>query len=386
MKFKLLLTLSFIYCTTATEPVALRSIYDLMTENKDIKFYKCYDPIPFEYNPFPIAEYSYFQPNKGCFDQTGVFSIPYGKIYISDFYMLTDKDNHFIKDVLPTNYSLFIHFQNIDFQAISSKQLQVIPGTVAVITGLAYENYAHFITEILAKLQLLRIKNIEYDWLYIPHAPTFCKEILSLLNIDHAKLIQPHYDYIQAETLLIPSTPAKLIPQQNNHNYAQEHWASLYIPQWHLDWLRTTFIPIAEQQITRPKYSEKVFISRKDAPIRSIIKEDELFTFFESRGFTRYNLSDMSFLEQVHLFHHARYIVSPHGAGLTNVIFCNHHVSILEIFQNQFDSSFWYISQALQFDHHCIKPQERDHLGLKVNTEVSLENVKQYLNQHLPQL
>lgn len=362
----------------------IKSIYDVYnTENSNIRFYKCYNSIPFRYEPLPVAEYSYFHPHVGCFDQSGVYSIPQGKAYIADWYLIFDKDNNILKEFIPTSYTPTTHLNNVDFAKIDNANPNKISGTVAVITGLAYENYGHWLGEILAKLQLLCQSNINYDWLYFPYEPTFCKEILSLLNIDTSKLIQLHNDYIQADTLIVPSLPARFIPQQNYHNYAQQHFATLYIPQWHVDWLRETFIPLASKSYNNTQLHDKIFISRKDAPVRAILNEDELFTYFEKLGFKRYNLASMSFLEQVELFHQAKYIVSAHGAGLTNIIFCNRDVTVIEIFQNQFDSTFWYISQTLGLQHHCIKTQNLQPTCRKNDTSIPTVIIERYIHEKI---
>ena len=132
---------------------------------------------------------------------------------------------------------------------------------------------------------MLKIKNIQYDWLYLVCNQPYIQEIVQLLTIDSSKIIQDslhNYD-IQAEELIIPSLPARFIPMHNDHNYANEHYQVLYIPQWHIQWLQQLFIPLAEQKIAHI-YQDKIFISRKDTDNRKIINEDELFSYFEKNS------------------------------------------------------------------------------------------------------
>jgi capsular polysaccharide biosynthesis protein len=53
-------------------------------------------------------------------------------------------------------------------------------------------------------------------------------------------------------------------------------------------------------------------------------------------GFELYCLEDMSIVEQIRLFASARLVIGPHGAGLTNIIYCNHPALIELIPYDQF--------------------------------------------------
>ncbi|MBM18069.1 MAG: hypothetical protein CL947_03320 [Epsilonproteobacteria bacterium] len=381
-----IITLSYIiYIPLYTTPCNIRSIYDLMTENNNITFYKCHDPIYFEYPNFPLTEYSFFHPQKGFFDQTGVFIIPQGKA-CTEYGMIHDQHNNLIKEFLPTNYSIIRHLvfaQNIDF---SQNRLQPITGKVAVLTRISSEIYGHWIGEVLGRLHLIKMHNIAYDWLYVPHNIPFMKETLRLLGVDTTKIIEPwgkHY-YIQADELIVPTLTARFIPIPYQQNIAEAHYKVMYCPNWNKKWLQQTFLPLIKDKDTN--FCKKVFISRKDAKIRNIDNEDDIFNYFATKGFKRYCLSNMTFLEQIELFHQATHIVSPHGSALTNIIFCNKDTCVIELFQNQFDPTFWQLSYDLALEHHCIKTQERSTSDVASSTVISLDIINNYVQQHIPSL
>ena len=87
-----------------------------------------------------------------------------------------------------------------------------------------------------------------------------------------------------------------------------------------VQFLRGAFIPAAQKVVDPSQFSKKVFVSRKKAFRRKISNEDEIFALFKPHGFVRYNLEDLSVLEQVTLFHHAEIIVAEHGAALANLV------------------------------------------------------------------
>ncbi|WP_170866029.1 glycosyltransferase family 61 protein [Rhizobium sp. NFR03] len=69
---------------------------------------------------------------------------------------------------------------------------------------------------------------------------------------------------------------------------------------------------------TRPA-SERIYISRSDASDRKLVNEREVEALVSRHGFTVVSLQGRSLQEQACLLHSANIIISPHGAGLTNI-------------------------------------------------------------------
>ena len=66
---------------------------------------------------------------------------------------------------------------------------------------------------------------------------------------------------------------------------------------------------------------DKVYISRGKARVRRVINEREVVSILKDRGFHTVLLEDYPFEQQVKIMMNARYAVSNHGAGLTNMLF-----------------------------------------------------------------
>ncbi len=77
--------------------------------------------------------------------------------------------------------------------------------------------------------------------------------------------------------------------------------------------------------------NERVYISRGRAPKRRIVNEKTLSNIFTEFGFKTIYAEDLSFEEQVRTLSRARYLVSNHGAGLTNMLFMPSGSSVLEL-------------------------------------------------------
>jgi capsular polysaccharide biosynthesis protein len=75
----------------------------------------------------------------------------------------------------------------------------------------------------------------------------------------------------------------------------------------------------------------RLYITRADAPVRRVTNEDALVARLAQIGFERVSLTGMAVRDQIHLFAGADTIVSPHGAGLTNVLFCDYGTTVVEL-------------------------------------------------------
>lgn len=87
---------------------------------------------------------------------------------------------------------------------------------------------------------------------------------------------------------------------------------------------------------TSPK---KVYINRKDsAKARGIRNIEQIEKALFSKGFVDIVLSDLTVDQQISLFHYADVIVAEHGAGLTNILYCQ-TCHAIEIFPSDFHSN-----------------------------------------------
>ena len=50
-----------------------------------------------------------------------------------------------------------------------------------------------------------------------------------------------------------------------------------------------------------------------------------------TKGFEIFKLSDLSFSKQIELFHNSKTVIGLHGAGLSNILFCQPDTKIIEI-------------------------------------------------------
>lgn len=85
-----------------------------------------------------------------------------------------------------------------------------------------------------------------------------------------------------------------------------------------------------------PRGPARLYVSRRDAPFRSMRNEQEIEAVCASRGYTVVTLTGMPVRDQVALFGAARRIVSPQGSGLANLLFCRPGAAVLELLMDRY--------------------------------------------------
>jgi hypothetical protein len=73
----------------------------------------------------------------------------------------------------------------------------------------------------------------------------------------------------------------------------------------------------------------KIFVTRNDAKTRKLLNADKLMMAL--KGWETITLEDLPMTEQVRCFAEASHVISTHGAGLTNVLWCEPGTKVIEI-------------------------------------------------------
>jgi hypothetical protein len=113
---------------------------------------------------------------------------------------------------------------------------------------------------------------------------------------------------------------------------------------------------------------ERIYISRRKAARKKVINEEAVELVLAKYGFLILNNEDYTFLEQVSIYSNAKYLVSIHGSGLTNMLFMKDNSSVLELIKNKTNTLnrpsfvFWYEAATLGFRYFAqvCKPVTAD--------------------------
>ncbi len=81
----------------------------------------------------------------------------------------------------------------------------------------------------------------------------------------------------------------------------------------------------------------KLFIPRNNVKIRNLINQSELFGALNTLGFDQFDNSGNTVADQIAAFASADVVVSPHGAGLSNIAYCRPGTIVVELIPQGYD-------------------------------------------------
>ncbi|MEM6801862.1 MAG: glycosyltransferase family 61 protein [Bacteroidota bacterium] len=231
----------------------------------------------------------------------------------------------------PREHSIFSQFK--------LPNLHHIQGRAISLVTMKGEHFYHWIYDLLPKLASLERAGIsihDADAIIINSSKSrFMKDTLAALGIPMEKLVDTQtYKHLKADELIVPSTPAGV----GNPT------------RWICDFLRDRFLPIKAK--LPADTSERVLISRAHAPARKVLNEDAIEKVAVKYGFKKYTLEKMSYLEQVALFNQAKIILTPHGAGLSGLVYCEEGTQVLEFYHPQYvNACFYALANTMKLDY-----------------------------------
>jgi capsular polysaccharide biosynthesis protein len=102
-----------------------------------------------------------------------------------------------------------------------------------------------------------------------------------------------------------------------------------------------------------------LYVSRSKSRYRRVVNEGELLANLPADHFKRVHCEDFTIQEQVALFWNASWVLAPHGAGLTNIMFCRSGTGVGEVHyaETVYNDHYWMLAQQLGLRH--------SHLGAK---------------------
>lgn len=183
------------------------------------------------------------------------------------------------------------------------------------ITDIWSISYFHWMTDALPRLFAVR-EEIANSTLLLPSEYNTKDYITSSLKPFFIQDIKFVHSNICCSNLKMPTHTAS--PTGNYNESIIKALRSLY----------TNFYQ--KTQYDNRNYS-KIYISRCKAQRRKIINENECIAVLEKYGFKTVCFEEHSFEQQVKFTLNAQYLISNHGAGLTNMLFMKSESKVLEL-------------------------------------------------------
>lgn len=201
-------------------------------------------------------------------------------------------------------------------------------------------NYFHFMVEVLPKLAIAQAHGIS------PSCPIIISKdlhknlraLLDLANVEQRPVIElPNQQLCRVDQLINIDCGSKILDV-----YAEEMSADdIHIAHGPLRAIRNQVMSqIAPDKGAKP--ARKIYL-RRGSRMRKIVNEEHLEESLLAAGFEIVSPEELSLESQIDVFSSAQTIVSPTGAGLTNVIWCNPgaHVIVLKSDHPNINLVFW---------------------------------------------
>jgi hypothetical protein len=267
------------------------------------------------------------------FDETGTYFVPEPRIYllrdaiVRTQYGVVTMDDFAIRESLfcfPwSQFSAFEaegpRFQETACTFLADDPVLTISDAYSAHAGIQ-ENYYHWLILFLAKVNQKFLNEWEDERHAMPALllPYFLNDV----QRESARAIADHYGL----SIINTTTPTSI--KVDRLVYPQPLRAGGLRPH---PMIKETFEILRNKFYKKGDYPEKIYISRRDTNNRKLLNEAEIEKFLQERGFVPIMLTGLSLAEQINLFAHAKTVIAPHGAGLTNIAFCEPETKILEI-------------------------------------------------------
>ncbi len=149
---------------------------------------------------------------------------------------------------------------------------------------------------------------------------------------------------------------------------------------------------ILTKDVNDTNFGEKIYISREEQALRFVENEEEVKALLEKYGFKKIIAEKFSYQQQVEIFSKAKYVVSPHGAGLTNMLFMPENSVILEMASDPYPeklvTDYYKLSSMIghkYFYQYCktgpnSKTHDFHHGSLLVDLNILEKNLKLMLD------
>ncbi|WP_459938118.1 glycosyltransferase family 61 protein [Desulfonatronum parangueonense] len=279
--------------------------------------------------------YSFRDVPRRISDETFIATLPDCLI---TWYRDPSKDNDFFPAILNRD-SRALEMREFRFRplhALTLRQSQP-PVRLKNATWFAervYHNYSHWLTAHLPKLLLLQKRNLLDGVLLPPERTRAMDGSLRLLGMNP----EDFHTYDPSRPLFV------------------ENLTIIGTDRFRPELLR--LIPEALGIVDAAPPDRKVFISRTKAKRRRLINEDQVWPLLERQGFQRVCMEELPFSDQVNLMRETAILAAPHGAGLTNMIFCPEGAQIIEIADLSFPNpNFYALASAMGHDYWLIRAE-----------------------------
>jgi hypothetical protein len=216
-------------------------------------------------------------------------------------------------------------------------KIEFISGVLVDLTSAGSALFSFWLLDALPKLMLVEMHGIKFQpklSILVNQKSRFVIETLNLFGFSNANLI------IRNGVKAIFKADIILCPRPIRERR--------YTPYWALEYIRNKY---DIKNTVNPL--KRIYISRNRSSGRRVINEDELSSYLSKSGFDILYAEEHSSHSFSQMIEGASIIISPHGAGLANIIFASKGSNIIELFGAHYTDQYQLL--ALELGQKYIK-------------------------------
>lgn len=187
-------------------------------------------------------------------------------------------------------------------------------------------NYGHWLWDTLTKIYVYKKTNSRMKPIWVINKPSKAMrhvvyESLSLAGISSEDVVELDFQSYQFESLFVPGS-------LTDHPTIKAPEAVRYLEG------------IAEK--IEPAGHERVYLTRNSYGRRELLNEDEIWPFFQEKGFIKITPEKLSLNEQISIFKGAKVIAGNMGAGFSSLAFSPSGVEVISLATPAMPHDFFY--------------------------------------------
>jgi capsular polysaccharide biosynthesis protein len=123
-----------------------------------------------------------------------------------------------------------------------------------------------------------------------------------------------------------------------------------------------------------------LYVSRSQSRCRRVVNEGELLAEIPAEHFKKVHCEHFTIQEQIALFWNARWVLAPHGAGLTNIMYCRPSTPVGEIHyaETVYNDHYWMLAQQFGLRHSHLGARKIDLPDGQYDLEADLMDVEKW--------